>query len=271
LKDSGLQINNPMKKNHQLLLAISALLLFVFFIYYQSNKTSRISSTTTKTNIKNVNQPTFKYSIIKTEEQLDQKFSIDIRLEKEYYKSDLARFAYFIKEEYLNKPYDYIFISYYLPGMKPGEGAWATSHFNPDLDIFLTSPFYDDSRKVINIDNKRIKSDVEVFEGIAKPSKIVGVWIQSENYLTFIFEKNGVPYLNEFEVVTKKPSKHYELITKTKNGKTVYIIEELLNYKPISGVKLIGEYTDYYTIESNGDLALYDDKGIIESYKRAEY
>lgn len=28
-----------------------------------------------------------------------------------------------------------IFITWYLPGMKPGAGAWATTHFEPGLDV----------------------------------------------------------------------------------------------------------------------------------------
>src|ERR1039458_10482874 len=33
--------------------------------------------------------------------------------------------------------YERTFISYYLPGMKVGSGAWATSHFDPDLEICI--------------------------------------------------------------------------------------------------------------------------------------
>ena len=62
---------------------------------------------------------------------------------------------------------------------------------------------------------------------------------------------------------------NYELLEKNVRGVQTFIIKELLQGTNVSSdVQLIGEYIDYYLIEQNGDLALYDKVGLVEKYRK---
>ena len=74
------------------------------------------------------------YEIIEKSSLHKIKLSIDIRLEREVPESFLRKFALKLREDEPVK-YDRIFILYYLPGMEIDAGAWASSHFNPNLKV----------------------------------------------------------------------------------------------------------------------------------------
>ena len=74
------------------------------------------------------------YTIINEETLTDIKTMIDIRLESEVDEEILYKIANELREDGRRK-YQRVFICYYLPDMEVGTGAWATSHFNPDLDV----------------------------------------------------------------------------------------------------------------------------------------
>lgn len=63
------------------------------------------------------------------------KCSYDIRLQNTQTEQELKQIAQEIK---LSSPkVERIFISYYLPCMKTGNPSWATSHYNPNLEIMF--------------------------------------------------------------------------------------------------------------------------------------
>jgi len=76
------------------------------------------------------------YSIIEKSNLGTHKCSINIRLENKVTKDFLHKLAKHLKDSEPQK-YDRFFIAYLLPGMKPGAGAWATSHFNPELEVLI--------------------------------------------------------------------------------------------------------------------------------------
>ena len=209
------------------------------------------------------------YSIIKVDKIPNEKYSIDIRLEKEYKKTELEEFAYYVKNELITEDYTRVFISYYLPNMKVGQGAWATSHFNPELEIIMSSPFYDNTKEKEKVNLSKTDIAVNTFLSKNSSCEIIGKWYQGNNFLMFIFKKNEKYNLKEMNISTLKIGKNYELIEKKVNGKQAFIIKEFLEGTNVgSDVELIGEFTDYYLIEKNGDLALYDNIGIIEKYRK---
>ena len=152
-----------------------------------------------------------KYSVIRIDKIPNEKYSIDIRLEKEYKKSELEEFAYYIKNELIIETYKRIFICYYLPNMKVGHGAWATTHFNPDLEIIMTSPFYDDTKEKEKVNLS--KTDIAINEFISKNStcKIIGIWYQGNDFLMFIFKENGKFNLKEMNISTLEIGKNYSI------------------------------------------------------------
>ena len=71
------------------------------------------------------------YEIINDTNIPDIKRSVDVRLKKVIGAEGLATMAQEIKQG----QYQRTFIAYYLPNMEVGKGAWATTHFNPTLEI----------------------------------------------------------------------------------------------------------------------------------------
>lgn len=195
------------------------------------------------------------YSIIKQESIPSIKASIDVRLNREFNKSSIEKLARKLKND-LKGDYERIFICYYLPGMKVGSGAWATSHFDPDLEIIMTAPHYDDTRKITKTDNSKTDKLINKFLSENGSVDILGKWSQGDGVLVIIFKKNGNYFINEMELEKLKIGKNWELDNKTKNGKQIFIIKALMG----------DGYYDYYLIENNGKLSLYDNIGLYEQY-----
>lgn len=74
------------------------------------------------------------YSVIKTETVPGTKRVVNVRLNKAVSEEVIGAIAEAVKLAD-SGTYERTFIFYYLPDMKPGEGAWATSHFNPSLKV----------------------------------------------------------------------------------------------------------------------------------------
>ncbi len=62
------------------------------------------------------------------------KRSLDVRLSGRTDEARLRDIAMELKARD-SEDYQRTFIVYYLPGMEVGAGAWATTHFNPKLDV----------------------------------------------------------------------------------------------------------------------------------------
>ena len=74
------------------------------------------------------------YSVIATDDVPGIKRSLDVRLNKKVSKDVLREIAHELKSND-SREYERTFIGYYLPGMTVDAGYWATTHFNPTLDV----------------------------------------------------------------------------------------------------------------------------------------
>jgi len=74
------------------------------------------------------------YEIISQYTLSDIKKSYNIRLNNKVSEDVLTKIAYEIKNSDKTN-YDRIYICYYLPGWETDSGAWATTHFNPGLEV----------------------------------------------------------------------------------------------------------------------------------------
>ena len=74
------------------------------------------------------------YSVIATDNVPGIKRSLDVRLNKEVSEETLRAIALKLKSNE-SQEYERTFIGYYLPGMTIDAGYWATTHFNPTLDV----------------------------------------------------------------------------------------------------------------------------------------
>ena len=257
-----------MKKNQQNKIIIGIIGIIIIALlgkeYYKENKNA-------KTEINGTSVEDFMdFSIIREQKVYSEKLSLDIRLQQEYKKTTLEKFAHYIKHDFAKKDYERIFITYYLPGMEVGSGAWATSHFKPDLSIFMTSSYFDNTKDDFDKQNKSISSSIKNYVNNSENKNFLGFWRENENYIVTIFKKFDNYYLNEIQFKKNEIGKDYELIVKTDSNKNFYIIKELLYPENNLGTKYLSDYTDYYYIEPNGNLSLYDKIGIIESYDKIE-
>lgn len=101
----------------------------------------------------------------------------------------------------------------------------------------------------------------------ANSNQIIGKWVQTNNYLLTIFRENDKCYIEEENRDGVK--KNYELVEKNVQGNQAFVIKDLLEGTNVqSDVKFINEYTDYYIIDQDGELALYDNEGLIEKYRK---
>jgi len=88
------------------------------------------------------------YSIIRTNTVPGIKRSLSVRLNKKVSEQTLRSIALELKAQD-SGDYDRTFITYYLPGMPVGSGAWATTHFNPRLKIEILGLSEDDEQRLV--------------------------------------------------------------------------------------------------------------------------
>ena len=109
------------------------------------------------------------YTIIEKLSMGRIKLSIDIRLEQKVSKEFLQKLALKLRQEEPIK-YDRMFVTYYLPGMTLGSGAWATSHFNPNLKVEILGTTIEEEKALMS-----------------KPkdlsAEIIGEWIDESPYV----------------------------------------------------------------------------------------
>ena len=79
------------------------------------------------------------YTIVGTDIIPGIKRSLDIRLNREVREDVLRSIAMELKSSD-RKKYQRTFMLYYLPGMEVDAGGWASTHFNPDLEVIILQP-----------------------------------------------------------------------------------------------------------------------------------
>ncbi len=183
-----------------------------------------------------------KYTVIEKSNLGSIKGSIDIRLEKKATKEFLRKLALKLREAEPQK-YDRLFITYYLPGMTPGSGAWAISHFNPNLVVKILGTTIEEE--------KVLKSGSGDFSG-----EIIGEWLDESPYAgakyTF-FKRNGKIFM--IRKFKDGSGSEKEMIQKKQSGR--------LRYEEKGG----NDFGEYYLIERDGDLGVYDNDGLIKTIR----
>ena len=182
------------------------------------------------------------YTIIEKYSMGSIKLSIDIRLEQKVSKDFLHKLALKLRREEPIK-YDRMFILYYLPGMKPGSGAWASSHFNPNLKVNILGTTIEEEKALMS---KPKDSSGE----------IIGEWIDESPYVggkyTLLKRSGKIIMIRKFP---DGSGSEKEMIQKKQSGK--------LRFEEKGG----NDFGEYYLIESNGQLGAYDDAGLISTMR----
>ena len=158
------------------------------------------------------------------------KINLDIELSRKVNEQVLTNLAYKLRGT--RTKYDKVWISYTLPKMKIGSGAWATSHFTPNLEI-----------KIIGSTDKEESNSNNAatnFEG-----KQIGKWYEQQaTSATYLYYEKG----NKFFMKTI-----------FKDGTSM---EATINQKKVgNGLKLTDPedtHGEYYIVAKNGDLEFYN-------------
>lgn len=176
----------------------------------------------------------FSYKIIKAERFRTIKCVLMVRLSKKISKEALRQLALELRAKE-SKRYDRMFIMHLLPGMKLNATAWATTHFNPNLEVQILGTTIDEEKKLL------IPTKI-------KSGKIVGIWFD-ELYGKYSIIKKGSAYI--LETKYKDGSGGTDNLIKFKfHGKTAF-------------KEKAGDRGEYFVIESSGKLGIYDSMGLV--------
>jgi len=180
----------------------------------------------------------FSYKIIGADRLGTIKCQLTVRLSKRISEEALRQLAIELRTKE-SKKYYRMFISYYLPGMTVGSGAWASTHFNPNLDVRILGMTVEEEKNLLR--EKKNKS-----------GKTIGVWVDE------LFGKVTIIAKGSDYIIEKK--------YKDGSGST----EDLIGYK-VRGKPAFKEKGnsngEYYVIERSGDLAVYDPLGLITTMR----
>ena len=181
------------------------------------------------------------YSIIKSTTLKNIKRSVDVRLTEKVSEDTLRLIAQRIKTKDSIR-YDRTFISYILPNMEVGSGAWATTHYNPQLEVRILGLSKAE-------EEKRDKEPKDLSRDI------IGVWYDERPYagakLT-LYKKTGKLLI---ETIYKDGSKSEEQLIEKKSGSS----------RRFDSVKKSG-FGEYWMLDTDGKLKLYDNDGYILTY-----
>ena len=180
------------------------------------------------------------YEIIKIERVGSIKCSLDVRINKKIDKNTLTEIAHELRNRE-NKKYDKIFICYYLPGMKIGSGAWATTHFNPDLKVEVIGLSIEDEEK--------LKPDTEKDD-----KSIVGIWMDE------------IPYASS-RITIKKDNSKIIMHRAYQDGSEGTDVLEESTYNGLRRFEDAGgnSFGEYYLIDESGKLGIYGRQGLIRN------
>jgi len=178
------------------------------------------------------------YSIIKDTRMKPFKRSVDVRLSQKVSEGTLGLIAQEIKRQDPTN-YDRTFIVYYLPGMQVGGGGWATSHFNPTLNV-----------RILGLSEEY---QTKITASLDQSRDVVGVWFDEIiGRIITIYHKNGKLLI---EMVYKDGSKSEE---------------EMIESQISSGRKFVAaenpRFGEYWLLKSDGTLQVFDDEGLIRTY-----
>ena len=141
------------------------------------------------------------YSIFDSSINRGIKRSLDVRLNKKVSERTLRAIALKLKSQDA-RSYDRTFMAYYLPGMAVGAGAWATTHFNPDLEVRVLGLTAEEEEKLLA-------------EPAPANREIIGRWLDEGPIVggrITIFREDGKLFIEQ--IFTDGSSRKEELVEK---------------------------------------------------------
>ena len=181
------------------------------------------------------------YSVIDTDIVSGIKRSLDVRLNKKVSENALRAIALKLRAGD-SREYDRTFIVYYLPGMPVGAGGWATTHFDPTLDVRILGLTVQEERALVT-------------ESVTSVREVIGRWLDEfSGSQISIYREGGTLFVEQ----------------KFKDGS---VLKEELVEKPSTlgrrfDNKQRSSFGDHRVIDRAGDLQIRDNVGLISTAKR---
>lgn len=187
--------------------------------------------------------PKLQYSVLKDEAIPGIKRVIEVRLSRSATKDELRAIATKLKHAKPEK-YDRTFIFYVLPDWNDSQGAWATTHFDPTLEVRILGLTSDEVAALKNVPPQ--PSSREILGSWLDDSPMVGCRLT-------IFRENGRWYM--------------EYTWKGGSSYTAPLIE-----RGTSGGRRFDKpestFGDHWIIDFRGDLEIRDNDGLITTAKK---
>lgn len=184
------------------------------------------------------------YSVLKDSATGSIKRSLDIRLEKKIDKETLTNLAIHLEKS--STKFSQTFICYFLPGQKPGSGAWATTHFTPKLVVKILGPSLEFEKKAKE-------------EPLQKSDIVIGKWFDNSPFIggviSFVKRSSKTIMIRKFK---DGSGKDFEMLQTKKSGKDCFTRKD----GNVNG--------EYYLIEKNGALGIYDSDGLLKTISKAD-
>jgi|GEM_PF-423269 len=189
-------------------------------------------------------QQTSEYEIIeKTFNQYAGKGMITIRLSKKVSREQLSQIAQDIKEKIYQRA-ERVFMTYLLPNMKNGEGAWATTHYRSgDFDI--------------SINGLTIAQEEEIAKELQNETRdLIGMWIDETPFVCcglVLYQENGKIFL-ETKYPNGSNSEKQKVASQTSEG---------IRYDDFES----NTHGEYIVVDENGVLRYHSSNGIFKTLK----
>jgi hypothetical protein len=183
------------------------------------------------------------YLVINTDALPRIKRSLDVRLNKKVSSSVLGAIALVLKSRDSGE-YERTFMAYYLPGMEVGSGAWATTHFTPNLKVQILG--------LSKENEERLLAETE-------PSnrEIIGQWLDESPFVggkVTIFRESG------------------KLFSERKFPDGGVLKKELVERDSTLGQRFDflegSNFGDCWIISPSGTLLICDDQGLISTAEK---
>ncbi|MCG9011155.1 hypothetical protein LH431_11160 [Laribacter hongkongensis] len=174
------------------------------------------------------------YTITADERKRNTKRSVEVLLDERISKDALTIVANKIKADE-PETFERTFIAYRIKGVSDSS-YWATSHFDPDLDV-----------KIHGITADGYASILESDETV--PGKKIGVWLSDNgpDEKIIAYTSNGKNYI-KFIRAPGLGSDEYQYSSKKEGGKTKFI-------------EVDGNGREFFAINESGDLEFWGERG----------